>query len=407
LCLEDSEQDYRLIKATLAANGIHCELTNVRSEQDFRAALMETGCDLILSDFTLPGYDGMSALAFAQIVRPATPFIFISGTIGPERAAKGLKAGAKDFLSKDQWHLLAATVRRSLHQAQDASQILRVLLPAEQAHPHSECQAEPLSTDIGDRIHLEERLRRDAKMEAVGQLAAGVAQAFKTLLTTLRCNSELMLINRQSLTPAESASLLRPILAASDRAAGLTRQLSALGRQQIIQHQCLNLNVIVQNLAQVLPRTASDRVRWRFTFDPDLPLIGGDSGMLKQMVINLVNNALDAMPKGGWLVISTSRVKVDVTKVTCRQEARSGEYVCLNIRDNGCGILPENLPRIFEPFFTTKEIGSGTGLGLAFVYGAVNQHQGWIDVTSKVNHGTTCKVFLPAATRPPASLPVH
>jgi signal transduction histidine kinase len=113
------------------------------------------------------------------------------------------------------------------------------------------------------------------------------------------------------------------------------------------------------------------------------------------------------MPNGGWLIISTSKVKVTATKVTCEQEPCPGEYVCLNVSDDGCGILPDHLPRIFEPFFTTKEIGSGTGLGLAFVYGTVNQHQGWIDVTSKVNHGTTCKVFLPVVKKPLASLPVH
>jgi two-component system, cell cycle sensor histidine kinase and response regulator CckA len=252
-----------------------------------------------------------------------------------------------------------------------------------------------ITEDETERKRLEEDLRRAQKMEAVGQLAAGFAHEFNNVLTVIRCNTELLLTRKEHLTPAESESLLQRMVSASDRAADLTRELVAFSRQQVLQCQPLDLNETVKAAVKVLRRNTNPNIRWQCDYAPDLPSVTADARMIQQVIKNLVSNAIDAMPGGGGLTLRTEEARFDDVNPGSHPEARPGQFVCLSISDNGCGILPENLPRVFDPFFTTKEVGRGTGLGLAVVYGIIKQHQGWIEVTSETGEGATFRVFLP------------
>jgi two-component system cell cycle sensor histidine kinase/response regulator CckA len=256
-----------------------------------------------------------------------------------------------------------------------------------------------LLRDLTERKELEELLRQSQKMEAVGRLAGGVAHDFNNLLAVIRANIELVLMDGSQLGK-RGGECLKQAAAATDRAANLTRQLLAFGRKQVLKPQPLNLNEVIANLNKMLQRLIREDIELRSDCAAGLPFVQADAGMLEQVLVNLIVNARDAMPSGGKLLITTETVHLDAAYAQLHPEARPGEFVALSVRDNGSGIAPEHLPRIFEPFFTTKEIGKGTGLGLATVYGIVKQHQGWVEVTSQVGTGTTFRVLLPTINAP-------
>ncbi|HSU57081.1 MAG TPA: two-component regulator propeller domain-containing protein, partial [Candidatus Dormibacteraeota bacterium] len=247
----------------------------------------------------------------------------------------------------------------------------------------------------------EAKLRQSQKMEAIGQLAGGVAHDFNNLLCVIRGNAELVLM-RQNQVGEQAADCLRQITAAADRAANLTRQLLAFGRKQVIQTQPLNLTGVIGNLTKMLKRIIGEHIDLHCSSADRLPFVSADVGMIEQVLVNLVVNARDAMPQGGQLLIGTEPARCGSEYIQNNPEAREGEFVCLSVSDTGVGIEPEHLPHIFEPFFTTKAPGQGTGLGLATVYGIVKQHQGWIEVVSKVGSGTTFKIFFPVVQLPEA-----
>jgi two-component system, cell cycle sensor histidine kinase and response regulator CckA len=253
-----------------------------------------------------------------------------------------------------------------------------------------------IAEDMTRQRELEEQFRQMQKMEAVGQLAGGVAHDFNNLLTVIRGGAELLL-TAENRNNSDSRELLHQIVAAADRAAGLTRQLLLFSRRQVLHSTCVNLNDLIENLLKMLGRIVGEHIRVRCEYAPKLPHIQADAGMLEQVVMNLVVNARDAMPGGGELLLRTS---LDSRPGYFRETASLGAvdaYVCLSITDTGTGIHPDVLPRIFEPFFTTKAADKGTGLGLATVYGIVQQHHGWVDVQSKVGRGTTFHIGLPAS----------
>jgi PAS domain S-box-containing protein len=253
--------------------------------------------------------------------------------------------------------------------------------------------------DITERKALEEQLRQSQKMEAVGQLAGGVAHDFNNMLAVIRGNAELLLMDEDQHT-AETRESLKHVVAASERAANLTRQLLTFSRKQIMQAQPLVLNEVIANLTKMLKRVISENIELQCHYAEPLPYVQADTGMIEQVILNLVVNARDAMPDGGQLRVVTEQVALNEAHARVNPEARAGEFACLVVSDTGTGIDPEVLPHIFEPFFTTKEIGKGTGLGLATVYGIVKQHQGWIEVSSQVGEGSTFRVFLPAIPTP-------
>ena len=247
--------------------------------------------------------------------------------------------------------------------------------------------------DVTERLHLESQLRHALKMEAVGRLAAGVAHDFNNILTVIQGNAEVALARKT--IPPEFSRPLEQIADAAQRAASLTKQLLTFSRQGRMQTTPVDLNVLTNNSAKMIRHLLTDDIVLKVHYTPNLPAIHADPTMMEQVIMNLVINARDAMPRGGQVNVTTSVLPIDDAHVKLHPEARAGEFVCWSVADNGCGMDAATLSRIFEPFFTTKEPGKGTGLGLATVYGVAKQHQGWIEVVSEVGKGTTFHIFLP------------
>ncbi|MGI8435728.1 MAG: response regulator [Chthoniobacterales bacterium] len=250
--------------------------------------------------------------------------------------------------------------------------------------------------DITERVRLESELRQAQKMEAVGRLAAGVAHDFNNMLTVILGYASMM----QNGTPRlddKLISYLQQVEQAAERATALTHQLLAYSRKQIIQRRALDLNEIVQSTAGMLRRVIGEHITLETDLAPDLPFIFADASNVDQVIMNLVINSRDALADGGHLTLSTSAVEIGADTPERNPEAQFGPHVCLTVKDNGCGMDDVTLGRIFEPFFTTKEQGKGTGMGMATVYGVLKQHDGWIEVESAPDRGTTARAFLPVS----------
>jgi PAS domain S-box-containing protein len=256
-----------------------------------------------------------------------------------------------------------------------------------------------IAEDLTDKRKLEAELRQAQKMEAVGQLAAGVAHDFNNILTIIQGHASLQLaVNEIDVDVADS---FRHIAGAAERAAHLTRQLLAFSRKQVMQPRRLDLNALVRQISTVLPRLIGEHIRLLTDFAPDLPAVFADDCNMEQILLNLAVNARDAMPTGGTITLRTEDVSIDDNHLRRVPEAISGRYVCLSVRDTGIGMDLPTRNRIFEPFFTTKEVGKGTGMGLATVYGIVKQHDGWVEVESETGEGSTFKIYLPVCEEAP------
>jgi CheY-like chemotaxis protein len=240
-------------------------------------------------------------------------------------------------------------------------------------------------------------------MEAVGQLAGGVAHDFNNILTSLSLQAELVGMNKN--LPDGAREGLQQIYADTQRAADLTRQLLLFSRRQVMQSRVLDLNQVVMSVARMLQRIIREDVRLQLNLHPTPLMTNADAGMLDQVLINLAVNARDAMTNGGSLRIETFEITVNATDAQLNPDAAPGRYVGFGVRDTGSGIPPEIVPRIYEPFFTTKEPGKGTGLGLATVFGIVKQHQGWIKLDNNPGQGTSFQVYLPASNVAPVTVP--
>jgi len=248
--------------------------------------------------------------------------------------------------------------------------------------------------DITHEMQLEAQLREAQKMEAIGQLAGGVAHDFNNILAAILMQSELDAMTEN--IPDNVRVGLREISSYAERAASLTRQLLLFSRRQVMQARDLELNDLVTSLVKMLRRIIGEDVGMQLNLHPKALRTHGDSGMLDQVLLNLVVNARDAMPGGGRITIETGEKFFTPGEAALIPDASPGRKVCLRVIDTGSGIGPENLVRIFEPFFTTKEPGKGTGLGLATVFGIVKQHGGWLTVKSEVGRGATFEAFFPA-----------
>jgi len=253
--------------------------------------------------------------------------------------------------------------------------------------------------DTTERLSLEAQLRQSQKMESVGQLAAGVAHDFNNMLTIIQGHTS-SLLSKVSL-PTEVVDSVQAVYFAAERAAGLTRQLLMFSRKNVMQLKPLHLQDVVGNMTKMLQRLLGETITLEFQPTPENTSVLADIGMIEQVVMNLSVNARDAMTHGGWLSISVEPVDIDAAFSDSHPQARPGPFVRLRVTDTGCGMDTETMSRIFEPFFTTKDIGQGTGLGLATVYGIVKQHDGWVEVSSEPGKGSTFDVYFPASDELP------
>lgn len=495
LHLEDNSFDQELVRQALLNNGVDCEFVYARTKGEFENALDREKFDLILSDFTIPGYDGSSALARVQATCPSVPFVFVSGTIGEDRAIESLKSGAVDYVLKSNLERLSPAVHRALREAgergmaaaalealrrseerfremaehigsvfysidlkngrhvyvspayehiwglttaalyeqpdqwtaailpEDRPAVLAARARLENGHDYALVyrvlrpdgtqrwvedrsylirdadgkihRAVGVATDITRRHQLEAQLRQAQKMEAVGQLAGGVAHDFNNVLTVVIGWARLLL--DRPTTPPDAITPLTEIFNAGTRAANLTRQLLVFSNKQTINHQIIDLNRVTDEIAEMLRRVIGEHITLNLRLSPAACLVEGDVGMIEQVLMNLAVNARDAMPDGGKLTLATETIVIDDASLHNHADARTGTFACLSVSDTGCGIPREILPRIFEPFFTTKEPNHGTGLGLAMVTGIVQRHKGWIELESTVGVGTRFRVLLPVA----------
>ena len=249
--------------------------------------------------------------------------------------------------------------------------------------------------DITDYKHLEQQLRQAQKMEAIGRLAGGIAHDFNNVLTVIISYSDLVL--KRNDLEARTRLRVEEIKKAGERAALLTQQLLTFSRKQVMTTVVLDLNLVVTEMDLMLRRLIGEDIDLHRTLAPEPCWVKADPVQVEQVIMNLVINARDAMPIGGKIAIETSLVRRPNNASPLHQRTPGQAYVCLSVADSGVGMDVETQARIFEPFFTTKDAGKGTGLGLSMVFGIIQQHNGWIEVDSKIGHGTTFHIYVPCA----------
>ena len=252
--------------------------------------------------------------------------------------------------------------------------------------------------DITERRRLEEHLRQAQKMEAIGRLAGGIAHDFNNIITIITGFCEFLIADRNSV--AERQQFVGYIHDAANRAAGLTQQIMAFSRKQLLVPSVLNLNTIIRDMGAMVRRLIGENIEFVTVLAPDLGSVKADPTQIGQVFLNLATNARDAMPTGGRLLVVTSTVELGEATTRDHPDVKPGRYALLSITDTGKGMPEAVLEHIFEPFFTTKRVGHGTGLGLATVYGIVKQSRGHVEVTSRIGEGSVFRIYLPVVDEP-------
>jgi two-component system cell cycle sensor histidine kinase/response regulator CckA len=501
LLLEDNPNDAELIESELENAGMSFISHRVDSKEEFVDALDSFRPDVVLSDFSMPSFDGMTALSITRSQYPEMPFIFISGTIGEEKAIEALKNGATDYVLKDHPARLVPSVQRALREAgeraerkraemaqRDSQELFRLITENvadliavvdldgkrlynnaayreilgdpetlrgtdsfQDIHPEDRDRIKALFLDtvrtgIGHRAefrfiakdqsvryiesrgsvirdsegkvsrvvvlsrdvterkkselekeNLEVQFRQAQKMESIGTLAGGVAHDFNNILAIILGYGSLLEKNQPA--PGELTKALANITQAARRGSAVVRQLMTFARKSNVVFAPTHVNTLIQELAGMVEATFPKTITLSTRLAADLPVITADAGQLNQALLNLCVNARDAMPEGGTIAITTEKVNADSIRARFR-EAEKVAHIAIHVSDTGCGMDDATRQRIFEPFFTTKQLGKGTGLGLAMVYGVVKGHKGHIDVESTPDKGTTFHVFLPVKESP-------
>lgn len=316
--------------------------------------------DVIVLDMDLPGSTGLDSLGAIKVAAASAPIVALTAERSDELASQVLQRGAQDYVEKRE--LVSNTLERAIRHAID-------------------------------RKCLEDQLLQSQKLEAVGELAAGIAHEFNNLLQTIRGYTEFAIGDSEP--ESQVYKDLCCALRATDDAARLTKQLLCFGRRNALQRRTVKLNPLIEQQLEMLRPLIGETIELRIELGPDAPKIHVDSTELQQVVMNLCINARDAMPNGGQVTIRTE--SQHLTDEAAPLELDPGDYVLVTVEDSGMGMPAEVQQRIFEPFFTTKEVGKGTGMGMAMVYGAMQQHRGAIRVDSKVGVGTKMSLFFPVA----------
>ena len=366
LMIEDSEDDAALLLRELRRGSYDVESERVDLPDTLKSALDKHTWDLIVSDFSMPHFSGTDALRLLRAKGSEVPFIFVSGTMGEETAVAALQDGAQDYLMKTNLKRLVPAVQRALREAEERRQ----------------------------RKQMEQQVHQLQKFEAIGKLAGGIAHDFNNVIGAILGWAEM---GCQEAQPGSTThDRFQKIRDQSHWAARLTSQLLAFARRQVLQPRKVDLNALAVEGIGLLRRVIGEQIEVHVLTAPDLRVTLADPAQIEQVLMNLCLNARDAMPEGGRLVIETQNVEIEEEYCQLHPYARQGSYVLLTVSDTGVGMDAATTERVFEPFFTTKELGKGTGLGLATVYGVVKQHGGFIHLYSELGKGTTFRIYLPA-----------
>jgi len=374
LFVEDSADDVELIRLELARHGFQVQPRVAETRAAFLTAIKEGTWDVVLSDHSMKGFSSMDALHLLRSHDADIPFIIVSGTIGEEGAVEAMRAGAHDYVLKQNLRRLGPAVERELREAANRRM---------QRSTQAALQAS------------EQRLRHAQRMEAVGRLAGGIAHDFNNVLTVILGFSEFLI--EQLPAHEQTHRDATEIRTAAESAKHLTRQLLAFSRQQVLERRVIDLVGTVRAMQPMIHRLIGADVQFSFNHAEPSQLVLIDPGQFEQVVMNLVINARDAMPGGGQLTLFLDRVRIDALHAA-ELEISPGHYVSLAVTDTGHGMDQETIEHIFEPFFTTKAPGNGTGLGLSTVFGIVHQSGGAIEVNSVVTQGSTFRIYFPLST---------
>ncbi len=496
LIFEDQPLDAELIEYELERAGLRCETQRAETRDELVRSLEEFRPDLILSDYAVPHFDGMAALALARQLAPTVPFIIVTGSVNEETAVRCMHAGASDYLIKNNLARLGPAVRSALEREASRAEKLRTedalrrseanlraifnsspqgfvltdpdgtikafnqtaaqwatrvggrrlsegskldeLTPAGELEQWRECfdlalrnrsttrewclretsgaehwyEANHIPVvddaggvvgvclslaDIDERKRMEEHLLRAERLQASGKLAGGLAHEINNMMTAVIGLGTFLL---QDLTESDPRRVdAEEIIRTAERVAGLTRQLLAFTRQQVLRPVVLDLNAVVRGTETMLRSSVGEDVELEVRLAPALPATRADPAQIEQVLTNLVLNARDAIPARGRITIETAAVELDGAYTRRHGEVMVpyGHYVRLAVCDTGHGMSPEVRARVFEPFFTTKPVGRGTGLGLSTVYGIVKQSGGFVWAYSEPGQGSIFKVYLPVA----------
>jgi two-component system, cell cycle sensor histidine kinase and response regulator CckA len=378
LLIEDSEDDAFLLIRELRNGGFDPAVVRVDAAPAMRAELDKRTWDLVIADYNMPRFSGIEALELVKSTGLDLPFIIVSGAIGEETAVGAMRAGAHDYIMKDNLARLIPAINRELREAQMRGDRRRV---------------------EAEKERIQAQLIQSQRMEAIGVMSGGIAHDFNNLLTAILGSTELAMGMVEESNPLWEE--LNQIQIAAMRASGLTRQLLLFSRKQKMEFVPINVNHIIQNSIKLLQRMIGEDIRIVTLLEPDPFSVKADRGSLELSIMNLALNARDAMPGGGVLTIRTENAEFGESDSRTTPEARPGRFIRLSVVDTGIGIDPKTQTHIFDPFFSTKGVGQGTGLGLSVVHGIVKQHSGWISVSSRPGEGAAFVIYLPAiALRP-------
>jgi len=369
LIVEDSEDDAALLVRELRRGGYSVTFERVDEPETMKAAISGKEWDVVICDYSMPKFSGLDALRLLRFSSQEVPFIFLSGTIGEETAVAALKEGAQDYLMKDNLARLIPAIQKELREAARRREHAR----------------------------LEGHVQQLQKFEAIGRLAGGIAHDFNNALCVIIGWAQLGYEEAGGAGLPRLQESFQTILDEGRLSAGLTAQLLAFARQQVLQPHEFNLNELVTEATGLIRTAVGEQIEFKTSLEPGLHNILADRAQMRQVLMNLCLNARDAMLGGGRLAVETKNVEIGEEFCVVHRYGRPGRYVLLLVSDTGVGMDSTTVDRIFEPFFTTKEMGRGTGLGLATVYGIIKQHEGFLNVHSELGQGTKFRVYIPAS----------
>jgi len=500
LHLEDDGRDAELVQGVLEAGGVACEVARVDTREAFVAALERDAFDVILADFSLPSFDGLSALNIAREKRPELPFIFVSGTLGEEIAIDAVKIGATDYVLKERLSRIVSSVRRALRETRErterrhAEEQLRrseAFLAEGQRISHTgswgwilssgkvtwsehqyrmlgfePCSVEPslelflsalhpedrsrvreeledatrayrayeiryrvilpdgavrnmcsvgrpvadaagaideyigVTTDVTERVQAEQSLRQAQRLEAMGKLAGGVAHDFNNILGAILGYGEMAM--RDAAPGSRLRRDLDSIVSAGERGRSLVDRILAFSRSGVGERVPVHVEEVVCEALDQLAAKLPENVTIAPHLSAGRAAMLGDSTQVHQVVMNLCNNAVQAMPQGGMLRVALDVARIESARPAAIGSVAPGDYLVLRVADSGTGIAPDVLEQMFDPFFTTKDVGVGTGLGLSLVHSIVANVGGAIEVATELGKGTAFTVYLPRNGYAPA-----